>query len=201
MVQALSRDGQLCRKAWQDSETIPAGRACGLAFGSGYARERPYAGRPVFWMRFSSKPRTARLRGSFNATNSSYINKTLHASEQHREDVAKAREEWKRARPALDPDRIVFIDETGTNTQMTRMRGRCQKGSALRAERDESRAGHGCKSARTPSCRYASRGGRLHPSSPKGEARRAISCSWTGQYTRRRTCRRAVRRAEPRVPT
>jgi transposase len=45
--------------------------------------------------------------------------------------VARAREEWKRAQPALDPDRLVFIDETGTNTQMTRTRGRCQKGQRL----------------------------------------------------------------------
>ena len=45
--------------------------------------------------------------------------------------MAKAREEWKRAQPTLDPDRLVFIDETGTNTQMTRTRGRCQKGKRL----------------------------------------------------------------------
>ncbi|PPQ32689.1 hypothetical protein CCR94_04545 [Rhodoblastus sphagnicola] len=52
----------------------------------------------------------------------------MHASEQHREDVAKARDGWKKMQPALDPDRLVFIDETGTNTQMTRTRGRCAKG-------------------------------------------------------------------------
>jgi hypothetical protein len=45
--------------------------------------------------------------------------------------VAKAREEWKKAQLALDPDKLVFVDETGTNTQMTRMRGRCQKGKRL----------------------------------------------------------------------
>ncbi len=77
-------------------------------------------------MSCSSKPPTARLRGFFNATTSA-IKKTLHASEQHRDDVAKAREEWKKAQPALDPNRLVFIDETSTNTQMTRTRGRCQK--------------------------------------------------------------------------
>ena len=45
--------------------------------------------------------------------------------------MAKAREEWKKAQPTLDPDRLVFVDETGTNTQMTRTRGRCQKGKRL----------------------------------------------------------------------
>ena len=55
----------------------------------------------------------------------------LHASEQHREDVAKARDDWKKMQPTLDPKRLVFVDETGTNTRMTRLRGRCAKGKRL----------------------------------------------------------------------
>jgi len=31
----------------------------------------------------------------------------------------------------LDPDRLVFIDETATNTKMVRMRGRCRRGKRL----------------------------------------------------------------------
>ena len=46
-----------------------------------------------------------------------------------RADVAAAREEWRKAQPALDPEKLVFIDETSTNTQMTRLRGRCKKGA------------------------------------------------------------------------
>jgi transposase len=61
----------------------------------------------------------------------SALKKTLHASEQHREDVAIAREAWRLAQPELDPDKLVFIDETGTSTQMTRLRGRCKKGERL----------------------------------------------------------------------
>jgi transposase len=48
-----------------------------------------------------------------------------------RADVAAAREEWRKAQPALDPEKLVFIDETSTNTQMTRLRGRCKKGARL----------------------------------------------------------------------
>jgi transposase len=48
-----------------------------------------------------------------------------------REDVAMAREAWRAAQPALDPSRLVFVDETGTNTQMTRSRGRCARGTRL----------------------------------------------------------------------
>ena len=45
--------------------------------------------------------------------------------------MAKAREEWKQGLGALDPDKLVFIDETGTNTQMARLRGRCEIGRRL----------------------------------------------------------------------
>ena len=33
--------------------------------------------------------------------------------------------------PDLDPTRLIFIDETGLNTKMARMRGRCRKGERL----------------------------------------------------------------------
>ena len=48
----------------------------------------------------------------------------LHAAEQQRPDVAEARQAWREAQPALDPAKLVFIDETGTNTAMARQRGR-----------------------------------------------------------------------------
>lgn len=34
----------------------------------------------------------------------------------------------------LEPHRLVFIDETGTTTKMTRLRGRCPKGSRLKSK-------------------------------------------------------------------
>jgi transposase len=34
----------------------------------------------------------------------------------------------------LEPERLVFIDETGTTTKMTRLRGRCLKGHRLRSK-------------------------------------------------------------------
>lgn len=34
----------------------------------------------------------------------------------------------------LEPHRLVFIDETGTTTKMTRLRGRCPKGQRLRSK-------------------------------------------------------------------
>ena len=44
-----------------------------------------------------------------------------------------AREAWFEAQPDLDPERLVFIDETGASTKMARMRGRAPRGERLRA--------------------------------------------------------------------
>jgi transposase len=60
--------------------------------------------------------------------------KTLRASEQDCPDVKQAREEWtgvRQPKMRLEPHRLVFLDETGTTTKMTRPRGRCQKGRKL----------------------------------------------------------------------
>ena len=38
-----------------------------------------------------------------------------------------------RRQPALDPNRLVFIDETWAATNMTRRYGRCARGLRLRA--------------------------------------------------------------------
>ena len=45
--------------------------------------------------------------------------------------MAQAREKWKAEQPCLEPDKLVFIDETGTNTKMVRARGRCRRGQRL----------------------------------------------------------------------
>jgi transposase len=37
-------------------------------------------------------------------------------------------------RMRLEPHRLVFLDETGTTTKMTRLRGRCLKGQRLRSK-------------------------------------------------------------------
>jgi transposase len=51
--------------------------------------------------------------------------------------VRQAREAWKaerQPRMRTEPHRLVFLDETGTNTKMTRARGRCAKGGRLRSK-------------------------------------------------------------------
>jgi DDE superfamily endonuclease len=45
--------------------------------------------------------------------------------------VAAARAEWARNQAEFDPERLVFIDETGTSTNMARQRGRSPRGERL----------------------------------------------------------------------
>ena len=57
--------------------------------------------------------------------------KVLIASERDRPDVAEQRANWRVAQQGLDPERLVFIDETWVKTNMTRVRGRAPSGERL----------------------------------------------------------------------
>jgi transposase len=70
--------------------------------------------------------------GSSTAT-ASALKKTAHAAEQDRPDIAKRRLAWFDGQPDLDPERLVFIDETGATTRMARLRGRSARGQRCRA--------------------------------------------------------------------
>lgn len=48
--------------------------------------------------------------------------------------MAARRRVWQAARDFVDPERLVFIDETGVNTKMTRLYGRAPKGQRLNAK-------------------------------------------------------------------
>jgi transposase len=61
------------------------------------------------------------------------LKKTAHASEQERPDVAARRHAWFDAQPDLDPEHLVFIDETGASTKMARLRGRAKRGMRCRS--------------------------------------------------------------------
>jgi hypothetical protein len=58
---------------------------------------------------------------------------TFHASEQERPDVKAARDEWFDAQNDLDPERLIFIDESGLSTNMARLRGWARNGERCRA--------------------------------------------------------------------
>jgi hypothetical protein len=49
--------------------------------------------------------------------------KKLFAAGQNRPDVAEARAHWHKRMASHSIDRLVFVDESGTDTKMTRFRG------------------------------------------------------------------------------
>lgn len=62
------------------------------------------------------------------------IKKTIFATEQDRPDIALARQLWQASQAGLDFASLVFVDETGTNTAMTRSHGWGHKGRKLFAK-------------------------------------------------------------------
>ncbi len=47
--------------------------------------------------------------------------------------MAARRQAWFDGQPDLDPERLIFIDESGANTKMARLRGRARRGERCRA--------------------------------------------------------------------
>jgi transposase len=47
--------------------------------------------------------------------------------------VARRRQAWFERQPELDPEKLVFIDETGASTKMARLYGRSERGERCRA--------------------------------------------------------------------
>src|SRR5271170_3287991 len=85
------------------------------------------------WRRCASdgSPAAAARCGVSSSGTISASKKSLRAAEQQRADVARARRRWMRGQGMFDPARLVFIDETSTNTAMVRLRGRCPRGIRL----------------------------------------------------------------------
>ncbi len=67
---------------------------------------------------------SAACPASSSATAITRKKNTGHAAEQEREDVKAARLSWFDGQLDLDPDKLVFLDETATNTKMVRRYGR-----------------------------------------------------------------------------
>ncbi len=63
------------------------------------------------------------------------------AAEQKREDIADERRRWKQALADVHPSRLVFLDESGAKTDMTRLYGRAPRGQRVI---EYTPAGHWC---------------------------------------------------------
>jgi transposase len=83
-------------------------------------------------------PSEARRSGSgrcgvFSTGIGSRAKKTAYATERDRPDILKRLEELFDGQLDLDPERLVFIDETWASTNMARRHGRCWRGERLRS--------------------------------------------------------------------
>jgi putative transposase len=56
------------------------------------------------------------------------------AAEQDRPDVARRRGQWKKYQTRIAPERLVFIDETWTKTNMAPLRGWAPRGKRLKTK-------------------------------------------------------------------
>src|SRR6266567_1135060 len=59
------------------------------------------------------------------------VKKTLHASEQDTEVGRQRRQAWWEQIVEIDPRRLVFLDESGVTTEMTRRYGRAARGQRV----------------------------------------------------------------------
>ena len=57
--------------------------------------------------------------------------KSLCAAEQKRRKIKDERRRWRAGIAEVDPSRLVFIDESGAKTNMTRLRGRAPRGERV----------------------------------------------------------------------
>lgn len=60
--------------------------------------------------------------------------KTIIASERSRPDIEQSRQEWVERQPELDPQHLIFLDETWTSTNMTPTYGRAPRGERCLAQ-------------------------------------------------------------------
>src|SRR5437763_16353620 len=65
---------------------------------------------------------------------SSASKKSVVAGERDRPDVARRRAQWTKYQDRVEPERLVFIDETWTRTDMAPLRGRAPRGDRLIAK-------------------------------------------------------------------
>ena len=57
--------------------------------------------------------------------------KVLHAQERDTPEVRRKRRDFREEVAEIDPQRLVFVDETGANTAMTRTHGRAPAGERV----------------------------------------------------------------------
>ncbi len=115
-------------------------------------RERKISGEDADWLRERVKGEGCTLHGPkaelaerglsvHHSTVADFLHReglsyktTLHPSEQDRPDVTRRRQRWKAHQTKVDPERLVFLDETWAKTNMAALRGWGRRGQRLYAK-------------------------------------------------------------------
>lgn len=71
--------------------------------------------------------------GLLDSAKQTFKKKSVHASDQDRPDVLEKREAWLEGQLDLDPNKLVFVDETWATTNMAPRYGWAPRGERLRA--------------------------------------------------------------------
>jgi transposase len=69
--------------------------------------------------------------GSTEADGTASQKKSLHAAEQDSERVKAQRQFWQQEARKIDPAQLIFVDESGVTTEMTRRYGRALNGARV----------------------------------------------------------------------
>src|SRR5216683_6102342 len=86
------------------------------------------------WLLGRTKARDFTLRGLVAELAERGLKQTVVASERDRPDVAHRRAQWHKYQDRIEPERLVFIDETWTRTNMTPLRGWAPRGLRLQTK-------------------------------------------------------------------
>jgi len=114
-----------------------SGRACGSGVGSARRNLVRVAGRVAAPLRASLRHGVP-LAGS-PADGNPAEKKSLHAAERDTEANHKRREEFVHTLGSIPRDKLIFLDESGVSTQMTRLYARCQGGARIHESTPDSR--------------------------------------------------------------
>ena len=85
------------------------------------------------WRRNATCERCRQRCGCSSPSAASRTKKDGACSEQQRPDVKARREAWFDGQLDLEPEKLIFIDETSASTKMARLRGRAKRGKRCRA--------------------------------------------------------------------
>ena len=136
---AKRADGASAAEVWRTQ--AGDGKGASPVAGDDTAAARPDVGRAATEV-VRSRPGAVECIGAVagnRADGTVLKKKSLHAQEQDTPEAQQRRQAWRDQVSRIDPERLVFVDESGVTTEMTRRYGRAGRGERVR---EAAPAGH-----------------------------------------------------------